>query len=369
MTFARVLQSFEDPAFELRPQGFFNVENGKFAVSTKYFPQCDCYVTALGFTDCQRCGRADGNTNFTFTSGDGDEIFVAYEIVMLGQNPGENDVTLGMIAIFDYQFQIANATRKAIENETIPTFPWDLARQFEDCKGTEVGVLEVERALFIGNSSFSWNCKDAVVDFPWCLPGDYNAVVFCEEVDNTVEGIAERLSRTQGSDRSNVERIARIAESTFDSNRAALGISPTASPFAPIVPRAVVVLHEDMSVVFGGLKDGDIDEFEIDNWNLLEAQFRLGGIDLSHKKSMVESVIWENVLLAREYDRAAGQCSDEEALVLHLRIRSWLYLGRSLGMENCINFLAGFRYEPSAEEEILMLMRRGLADEATKYLK
>jgi hypothetical protein len=83
---------------------------------------------------------------------------------------------------------------------------------------------------------------------------------------------------------------------------------------------------------------------------------------------MTESVIWENVLLAREYDRAAGQCSDAEAMRLHLRIRSWLYLGRYLGMENCIKFLAGFKYEPSAEEEILMLMRRGLGEEANKYL-
>jgi hypothetical protein len=206
-------------------------------------------VTALGFTDCKRCGRGDGNTTFTFTSGDGDGIYVAYEIVMVGENPGEEDVTVGMMAIFDYQFQIANATRQAIENESVPKFPWDLARQFEDCKGIEVGVLEVERALYIGNSPFGWNSKDAVVDLPWCLPGDYNAVVFCEQVDASVDGIAERLSRTQGSDRSNVERIARIVESTFDSNRAALGIPPAASPFSPIVPRAVVVLHEELSVI------------------------------------------------------------------------------------------------------------------------
>jgi hypothetical protein len=368
MTFARVLRGLTDELIELRPQGFFNVENGKFAVSTKYFPQCDCYVTALGFTDCQKCGRGNGNTNFTFPSGDGDGIFVAYEIVMLSEESDEEDVTIGMLAIFDYQFQIANAARQAIENETVPKFPWELALQFENCKGIEVGVLEVARALFIGNSPFSWNGKDAVVDFPWCVPGDYKAVVFCEEVDASVEGIAERLSSTQGSNRENVERLARIAESTFDSNRAALGISPTASPFSPIVPRAVVVLHEELSLFLEGGENGEIDEFEINDWNLLAAQFRLGKIDLAHKKSMTESVIWENVLLAREYDRAAGQCSDAEAMRLHLRIRSWLYLGRYLGMENCINFLAGFKYEPSAEEEILMLMRRGLGEEANKYL-
>ena len=368
MTFARVLRGLSDELIELRPRGFFNVENGKFTVSTKYFPSCDCYVTALGFTDCQKCGRGNGNTNFTFPSGDGDGIFVAYEIVMLSDDSGEDDVTIGMLAIFDYQFQIANAAREAIENETVPKFPWDLATQFEGCKGIEVGVLEVERALFIGNSSFCWNSKDAVVDFPWCLPGDYKAVVFCEDVDATTDGIADRLSNTQGMPRNEIERLTRVAEGTFDSNRAALGISPTASPFAPIVPRAVVVLHDELSLFLESGEDGEIDEFEIPDWNLLEAQFRLGKIDLAHKKSMTESVIWQNVLLAREFDRAAGQCSDAEALRLHLMIRSWLYLGRSLGMEDCIKFLAEFKYEPSAEEEILMLMLRGLGDEANTYL-
>lgn len=368
MTFARALNCFEDRAFELRPQGFFNVESGKFTVSTGYYPQCDCRVRALGFTDCQLCGRGADESTFSFPSGDGDGIFVAYAIVMVGENPGEEDVTIGMMAIFDYKFQIANVTRKAIENETLPKFPWDLARQFENCKGTEIGDITVKRSLLIGNGPFSWNGQDAVVDFPDCLPGEYNSVVYFEEVDASVEGTAERLSRTQGMPRDAVERLARAAQSTFEEMTKDRWTYQPDKSFAPIVPRAVIVIHEDMRVVLEPDESGEVDEFVIEDWDLLESQYRFGALDLSHKKSMAESVIWENVLLAREYDRAAGQCSDAEALRLHLMIRSWLYQGRSLGMENCINFLAGFRYEPSSDEEILMLMRRGLADEASKYL-
>ena len=80
------------------------------------------------------------------------------------------------------------------------------------------------------------------------------------------------------------------------------------------------------------------------------------------------AAIWQNVLLAREYNRIVGECSDEAALALQFDMRTWLYQGRELGDEDCINALEGFTYEPTANEEIYLYMRRGLQSAAAKYL-
>jgi hypothetical protein len=361
MTLGGLLKILDSDRFELRPKGFFNVENGSFTITNDYFDPCDCYVETLGQYSCQECGKGSGLNAVTFPSGDGDGIFVAFEIVMLAQKPSDRDLSVGLTALFDYQYQIATSARGAIAANTVPDFPLKLAKQFEDCRALGIGSVDTGNALYIGNGSFSTSAQDAVVDIRGMVPGVYKCVAYCEQVDTTVDGIADRLSQTQGGSREEWARLARISEKTFlamteDEPDIAIWNS------APgIVSRAIVAVHEEVASLL------EADEITILDWELLKAQFRFGTVVTAHNRSMVESVIWENVLLAREYDRAAGECSLEEEIRLHYDLRTWLYQGRELGFQDCIDYLAKLTYEPSDEEEVYMYMRRGMKNAAAKY--
>jgi hypothetical protein len=361
MTLGGLLKILDSDRFELRPKGFFNVENGNFTVTNGYFDSCDCHVETLGQSFCQECGKGSGLNSVTFPSGDGDGIYVAFEIVMLAPTPSDRDLSVGLIALFDYQIQIATSARVAIAANTVPDFPFEIANQFEDCRALGIGSVDTGNALYIGNGSFSTSAQDAVVDIRGMVPGVYKCVAYCEEVDTTVDGIADRLSQTQGGSREEWARIARITAKTFlamtedDPDIALWNSAPG------IVSRAIVAVHEEVASLLEG------DEITILDWELLKAQFRFGTVVKAHKRSVVESVIWENVLLAREYDRAAGECSLEEEIRLHYDLRTWLYQGRELGFQNCIDYLTKLTYEPSDEEEVYLYMRRGMKSTAAKY--
>ena len=362
MTLGGLLKILNSDRFELKPRGFFNVENGTFTLTNGYFDPCDCHMETLGQSSCQECGKGSGLNAVTFPSGDGDGIFVAYEIVMLAPTPGKQDLSVGLIALFDYQYQIATHARRAIAAETVPDFPVELANQFADCLALGIGFVETGNALYIGNGSFSTSAEDAVADIRGLVPGVYKCVTYCEEVDTTVDGIADRLSQTQGGVREDWARTARITAKTFEAMAEhEPAIIPGANSAPPIASRAIVAVHEEVASLL------ESDEITIQDWELLKAQFRFGSVVAAHNRPLVDSVIWENVLLAREYDRAAGECSDEEAIRLHYDFRTWLYQGRELGIQDCINFLAKLAYEPSNEEEVLMYMRRGMKSAADKY--
>jgi hypothetical protein len=362
MTLGGLLKILNSDRFELRPQGFFNVENGNFTISNEFFDSCDCNVETLGQSSCQKCGKGSGLNAVTFPSGDGDGIFVAFEIVMLAPEPGRRDLSVGLIALFDYKFQIATSAREAIAAKTIPDFPLELANQFEDCLALGIGTVHADKTLLIGNSSFGTNPQDAVVDFRELVPGTYKCIAYCEQVDTTVDGIADRLSTTQSGGREEWARLARITSATFQKMAEhEPAIVPGVKSFPPFVPRAVVAVHEEVASLL------ESDEIVNLDWDLLQAQFRFGSIVVAHNRSVVQSVIWENVLLGFEYDRAAGECSDEEALRLQYNWRTWLYQGRELGNEDCINYLAKLKYQPTDEEEVDLYMRRGLKNAAARH--
>lgn len=363
MTLGRLLNIINQNNIELRPQGFFNTENGRFTVSNSFFDACDCHIENLGQFSCVECGRGSGLNAVNFPSGDGDGIYVAYEIVLLPEAPGQADMKIGLIALFDYQYQIATYAREAIAAETVPDFPFELASQFADSRALGIGTIAVDKTLLIGNGSFSLDPQEAVVDFPGILDGNYKCIAYCEEIDASVEGIAERLSRTQGLPEESGARMARITKETFEQMaQDEPGVRPGMNPFPPFVPRAIVVVLEGAGALI------EKDEILNPDWDLLKAQFRYGKIDLSHKQEKTNAAIWENALLAREYDRAAGECSDAMALRLHFNLRTWLYQGRERGEENCINYLANLKYEPTVDEEVYLYMRRGMQSAAAKYL-
>ena len=349
MSLGNLLHRIDEAGLDLRIQGFFNVESGGFGISNDFYPHCDCVSAVLGDDECRECER--WFANFTsFPSGDGDGIYVAAAIV----HPSEPNKTLGLLAIFDYRYQMAAQARQMIENEQVPDFPIDLAMQFEDALAYKLGGLVVKDTLLIGDKHFSQNSSYAVVDFPNPVQGGYKCFVYCQEVDPSPEATLARLVQTQGLDPARTEREIQVCAATFERFREELGLPEGSNSQPDISVRAAIALSDELAHLV------EQDEFDIEDLDLLSAQFSYGSVVTSHQHQMTDSVIWQNAMLAREWDRAAGDIDNDTAKVLLFNLWTWLYQGRELGSEDCANYLKNFKYQPTVEEQTYLLMRRGL---------
>jgi hypothetical protein len=211
MSLGKLLHRIDEAGLDLRIQGFFNVESGGFGIGNDFYPHCDCVSAVLDNDECRECER--WFANFTsFPSGDGDGIYVAAAIV----DPSEPNRTLGLLAIFDYRYQMAAYARQMIEKEQVPDFPIDLAMQFEDALANKIGGLVVKDTLLIGDKHFSQNGSYAVVDFPNPVKGGYKCFVYCQQVDPSPEATLSRLCETQGLDPARTEREIQVCAATFE---------------------------------------------------------------------------------------------------------------------------------------------------------
>jgi hypothetical protein len=355
MSLGNLLQRIDQAGLELKVQGFFNVESGGFGIGNDFLPYCDCVSAALDNDECRECERWFANF-ISFPSGDGDGIYVAAAIV----HPSEPNRTLGLLAIFDYRYQMAAYARQMIESEQVPDYPIDLAMQFEDALAYKVGGIIVKETLLIGDKHFSQNGSYAVVDFPNPVKGGYKCFVYCQQVDPSPEATLSRLCETQGLDRAETERLLRITAATFEKFREDEGLPEGSNSLPDISVRAAVAFSDELSDLI------EPDEFDIDDLNLLSAQFTYGAINTSHRQQMTDSVIWQNSMLAREWDRAAGDIDNDTAKVLLFDLWTWLYQGRELGSEDCANYLKNFKYQPTVEEQIYLLVRRGMFEAASR---
>jgi hypothetical protein len=349
MSFGKLLHRMDEAGLELRVQGFINIESGKFAIGNAYYPACDCLSELFGQSQCSECPR--GNSGAVgFPSGDGDGIYVVAAII----DPKEPRKTLGLLAVFDYKYQMASAVRQEIESELVPDFPIELAMQFEVSHALQIGTINVDRTLLIGDGHFAHDSNFAVLDFPNPAAGQYACIAYCQEVDTDFQATLERLQQTQGLDPLSAERALAASQAGFDAVRPALGIDESAISMPAFIPRAVVALSEQLSHLV------EADEIQTEDWNLLSAQFSFGKVDTSHRSEMSVSTIWQNAMLAREWDRAAGDIDDATAKILLFDLWTWLYQGRELGDADCANYLENFKYQPTVEEQIYLLVRRGM---------
>ncbi len=355
MTLGKLLHKMDAAGLDLRVQGFFNVESGGFGIGNAYFPYCDCVSDVFGDPDCRECERWFANY-VSFHSGDGDGIYLAAAII----DPAEPRKTLGLITFFDYQYQMASYARQMIENEEVPDFPIDLAMQFEDALAFKLDSFLVKNTLLIGDKFFSHNSNYAVVDFPNPVSGKYTCMLYCEEVDPSAEATILRLQQTQGLDSLRAQQSIESGEASFEAVRESLGIKEGSIARPNFIPRVAVALSSELSELI------EEDELEIDDWELVNAQFAYGSVVTSHRQQMTDSVIWQNAMLAREWDRAAGDIDNDTAKILLFDLWTWLYQGRALGNEDCTNYLKNFKYQPTAEEQIYLLVRRGMYEAASQ---
>ena len=250
---------------------------------------------------------------------------------------------------------MAAAARQFIENEQVPDFPMELAMQFEDALAYKLGGLVVKDTLLIGDKHFSQNGSYAVVDFPNPVQGGYKCFVYCQEVDPSPEATLSRLVQTQGLDPARTEREIQVCAATFERFREELGLPEGSNSLPDISVRAAIAFSDELAHLV------EQDEFDIEDLDLLSAQFSYGSVVTSHQRQMTDSVIWQNAMLAREWDRAAGgDIDDATAKILLFDLWTWLYQGRELGSEDCANYLKNFKYQPTVEEQICLLVRRGM---------
>lgn len=336
MSLGTFLQRLKDEGLEIRVQGFFNVESGGFAFSNKHHLYCDCLTDQFAQGECDRCTRGN-NSYVTFNSGDGDGIYVAGAIY----HPSNPKETLGVITVFDYQFEMASKARQTIENEQVPEFPLDLALQFSDAGALSLGTIEVDRTLLLGDAHLRADGNYAVLDFRSVIKGSYSVITYCEEIATDLEGVFKRLTTTQGLNPENARVALTATAEGFSALSETFDFDPNAEPFPPFIPRAAVALSEKLSHLV------ERDEIKVEDWATLYAQYKFGSVGTSNRSDMSVSTIWQNAMLAREWDRAAGDIDDATAKILLFDLWTWLYQGRELGDEDCTNYLGNFKYQPT----------------------
>lgn len=347
--FGNFLKTLEEDSFTLKVEGYFNIEGGSFSVGTDYFDFCDCLSDAFGQNECADCPRRKSN-RVSFASGDGDGIYVAASI----RDEGSNGRPVGLLAVFDYQYQMATEVRNLVNAERAPEYPIELASQFSEAVPLKIGTLSVGNELLIGDSNFSNDSNYAVVRIPGFKVTEFECYIFLQRVDSTPEATVERLHRTQGIDRTQSEMSVRAASASFDAIAEYSGIAQGSNPFPDYIPRAIVVLESSLE------KLKLISEVEIPDWNLFKTQLQFGSVGTAHREPMHVSVVWQNVLLAREIDRAAGDCDNATAKALLFDMMTWLYQGQALGDKECVDLLSKINYQPSAQELAELKRRRGM---------
>jgi len=324
---------------EPKLRGLLNVESGCAAVSTRVREYCDCVDDRLGsYGDaCEECG-ASAETFIRVPSGDGDSVYALAELT-----DSKTGGTVGAVLTFDRSYGLANFCANAIGNETMPELTYNQLVPFQNLELMRVTSLESTSKLWFAEATAHLNAKYAVVDIDVSAEQQFEVLVAVARVPQDLESRFEDLAPVF----SDTAQLRRSLEGGQSGARALVE-----GGFVDLAPNellpgfriyALLVIERQFATQFGENNDEDID------WHKLKFQI-LGDVVTSHSAPQHESTIWQNVLLEREVSRAAGDCSQEEEIAMLLRIYSWLYQGTALGSQDCKDFLAKFRYQPSQEE-------------------
>jgi hypothetical protein len=337
--FGTNLKTLESAGAVPRLVGFFNVESGTAAVSTRPQSYCDCVDDRLGAQGetCSECGRSPASF-IRVPAGDGDGVYPVFAL-----ERGGGTETVGAIAVFDRGYGLIQRAAEAIGSEQLPKFAFADLEAREGLELIRLSELEPTSRIWFGDSSADLNGQKAVVDAAVSAAGEH--VVFA----------AIKKTSQQKSD-----RMRELADIFPDQQQLAASFASGEAGTKALVDAGYVELDEDEYLppyrlhALLVLKPESADLMsalnkEIVDWHKLKFQL-MGDVQTSHRATREQETIWQNVLLEREVSRAAGDVSQAEELEMLLRIYSWLYQGVKLGSSECRDFLAKFRYVPSAEE-------------------
>lgn len=358
MKFQEVIDDLISLGYRFEVAGFMNVEGGNAAVATNFYDYCDCTALKSGpITEiCTNCDRKPGS-QVTIRSGDGDGVYVVARIV----HKTDSSKNVGAFVFFDYQFGIANAVHGEIAKQKVSEYPLDIALKIQCDKVIELGNLKNRGSLFFGDGTLSSNSRDAIVDIQNLAQGDLTALMFAETVESTGIAWAERLAQTQGMDRASVEASLLRAEAGSKAAAKSLG-SLEVLGLPSFVPRCLMVLQSQVAKATSVVAN-----YSVDDWELLGLQFQ-STVVTSNVEPQNMMCIWQNAMLAREIDRAAGDTDYEKTKSLLFDMWTWGYQGAELGDEDCLKLVNANSYKATPHEVASLLNRRGMYKAAAKHL-
>ena len=174
--------------------GLLNIESGDISVRTRRynektdsadeFRECpDCSSVEenrVFFVDCKSCGKGKDNY-FWLKSGDGDGVYVAFQILRLDASTGES-VAVGLAAVFvptDVFAQplVDGALKNAIDlDEPLSAFGFttDLLEDFGDLEAFEITSFNLEKSesVFLADKSALEDTSDVILRIDLEHPDD-----------------------------------------------------------------------------------------------------------------------------------------------------------------------------------------------------
>lgn len=141
-----MLEQFDQQGISLNFLGFINIESGIVSLATQYFQYCeDCSGASLESIQysCAECGRNTENYIF-MGSGDGDGIYVVFTLT-------HDEKVVGLCAVFDSNYELANKYRNKIESGEAPSFKRDDFTQYFATHYFPLGDLSNSSSLVIGD--------------------------------------------------------------------------------------------------------------------------------------------------------------------------------------------------------------------------
>jgi hypothetical protein len=319
--------------------GFFNIESGTAAVSTRPQSYCDCVDDRLGAQGdtCSECGRSPANF-IRVPAGDGDGVYPVFSLEI-----GNGGETFGAIAVFDRGYGLIQRATETISREQLPRFSFTDLEAHEGLDLIRLGDLEGTPRIWFGDSSADVDGNKVVVDVS--LSGAEGHVVFAA-IKKTSQLKADRMRELAEIFPDQQQLAASFAsgeagtKAMVDAGYVDLSEDEYLPPYRV---HALLVLKPESAALMSALEPGTVD------WHKLRFQL-MGDVQTSHVATREQETIWQNVLLEREVSRAAGDVSQAAELEMLLRIYSWLFQGVKFGNSDCREFLAKFRYVPSGEE-------------------
>jgi hypothetical protein len=358
MNLAQTLNKLEQKGYGFRPKGFFNVEGGDAAIATDFLGWCDCQSLIVGPTTsvCSECNR--GPENFIrVPAGDGDSVYVVFEVFELAspRHP------VGAFTVFDHGYGIANKVRSFVTEQEPLVFSMDEVLVFGDA--IPLGLVDLAATssiYFADGSSGGANSSNANVDIQFGKDQKLRVFGFVETVPTDPQANAEYFAANWKID---IEAILRTMQGSFaiaQSLAESFG-RELKDPLPPYSIRCLLALSQELAA--------ELDlraEAVVEDWEMFSIQLNARVVS-SHKERQDISTIWMNAMLAREWDRQAGDVSDDEAKRLLFDVWTWAYQGITSGDRDCLELIQN-SYKASNEEIADLLRRRGLFDLADQLI-
>jgi hypothetical protein len=287
--------------------GLLNIESGDISVRTRRynektdsddeFRECpDCSSVEenrVFFVDCKSCGKAKENY-FWLKSGDGDGVYVAFQIFRLDESTGES-VAVGLAAVFmptDVFAQplVEGALKNALDlSEPIEAFAFltELLEDFGDLAAFEVTSFNVENGegVFLADKNALVDTFDAII-----------GLAFDDHPDDAIQLSFLAFSEAIGSQ----------------------SMGPYPNEVSPR-PRVLIGLDSSWLATQGfqaTMKRPDSPDI-FQDWIMT-------GIESSHIEPMADVCAWFNFKI-------------NKAMEKHNYAASWLLQGAIHGDEDCIN--------------------------------